>query len=118
MNVIAAAVLASLSLLQTPALAQNDRRAQLRLAVVDETNSPVPNAIVTIYTMYGPRTVNADEKGVVVVADLPAELTQVWARTPGALSGAEATKLQTGENRQTLTLHTMRRAADSSESGS
>lgn len=114
-NMIAAAVLLTLlSAFQTPVLAENDRRAQLRLTIVDETNSPVPNAIVTIYTIHGPRTVNADEKGAVVIADLPAELTQVWARTPGNLSGAQATKLQAGTNRQTLTLHTAR----GSESGS
>lgn len=114
-NVIAAAALLTLlAASQTPVLAQNDQRAQLQLTVVDEANSPVPNAIVTIYTIYGPRTVNADEKGAVVIADLPAELTQVWARTPRNLSGAEATKLKAGTNTQTLTLHTVR----SPESGS
>lgn len=113
MNMIAAALLASLSLLQTPAFAQSGAHARLQLRIVDATNAPVPNAIVTVFTMYGPRTVHADEKGVVVVADLPAELTQVWARTPG-LSGAEATKLTPGENKQTLTL----RVATETESGS
>ena len=119
MNMIAAAaLLASLVALQTPALAQIDRRAQLRLTIVDETDSPVANAIVTVYTMYGPRTVNADEKGAVMLADLPADLTQVWARTPGNLSGAEATKLKAGTNTQTLTLHPARRESQRSESGS
>ena len=48
-NLIAAAVLlASLAAFQTPLLAQNDQRAELRLTIVDEANSPVPNAIVTI----------------------------------------------------------------------
>ena len=113
-NMIAAAVvLASLFASQTPALAQNAQRAELRLTVVDETNSPVPNAIVTVYTIYGHRHVTADAKGAVVIADLPAELTQVWART-GYLSAAEATKLKTGANTQTLMLH----AVTSSESGS
>lgn len=115
----AAALLASFSVLQTPALAQNeggerDSRAQLRLTVVDETNAPLPNAIVTVFTMYGPRTVNADEKGVVVLADLPAEMTQWWARTAG-LSNAEATRLKAGENKQTVTLHA---ETGRSESGS
>ena len=114
-NMIAAAVLlASLAAFQTPALAGNPQRAELRLTVVDETNSPVPNALVTVYTIHGPRTVKADEKGAVVIADLPAELTQVWARTPRNLSAAEATKLHAGTNKQTLTLHTV----GSSESGS
>jgi hypothetical protein len=113
-NLIAAAVLlASVSAFQPSALAQNDQRAQLRLTVVDETNSPVPNALVTVYTIHGPRTVNADAKGAVVIADLPADLTQVWART-GNLSAAEATKLKPGANTQTLTVHSVR----SSESGS
>ena len=105
MNMIAVALLASLAAFQTPALAQNDRRAQLRLTVIDETGSAVPNAIVTIYTIYGPRTVNADAKGAVVIAELPADRTQVWARTPGKLSGAESTKLTAGTNTQTLTVH-------------
>ena len=104
---IAAAVLTSLSLLQTPALAQQvDVRAELRLTIVDEANAPLPNAVVTVYTIHGPRTVNADEKGVVVIADLPAELTQVWARTP-ELSNADAAKLKPGQNKETLTLHSV-----------
>ncbi len=108
-NMIAAAVLlASLAAFQAPVLAENNQRAQLRLTIVDETHAPVPNALVTVYTIRGPRTVRADEKGAVVIADLPAELTQVWARTPGNLSGAEATRLKAGTNNQTLTLHTVR----------
>jgi hypothetical protein len=125
MKMIAAAVLlASVSALQTPALAQNeggrvDTRAQLRLTIVDESNVPVPNAVVTVFTMYGPRTVNADEKGVVVFAALPAEMTQWWARTAG-LSSAEAAKLKAGENKQVVTLHTATSATETerSESGS
>lgn len=114
MNKIAAAVLmASFAAFQTAALAENNQRAQLRLTVVDEANSPVPNATVTVYTIQGPRTVNADEKGAIVMNDLPADLTQVWARTP-TLSGAEAAKLNAGTNQQTLTVH----ASTSSESGS
>jgi hypothetical protein len=109
MNMIAAAVaLTSFFTLQAPALAEHDSRAQLRLTIVDEANVPVPNAVVTVFTMYGPRTINADRTGVVVVADLPAETTQVWARTPGRLEGAEATKLTPGENKYTLTLHPAR----------
>ena len=110
--IVAAALLASVSVLQVPALAQNEGRAQLRLTIVDETNAPVPNAIVTVFTMHGPRDVNTDDKGVVVLADLPAEMTQWWARS-GNLSSAEATRLKAGENKQTLTLHSA-----TSESGS
>ena len=112
-TLIAAALLASVSLLQTPALAQSDAPARLQLTIVDATNAAVPNAIVTVFTIHGPRTVNADEKGIAVVADLPAEMTQVWARTPG-LSSAEVTKLKSGENKQTLTL----RSVGPTESGS
>jgi hypothetical protein len=116
----AAALLASLSVLQTPALAQNEGRAQLRLTIVDETNAPLPNAVVTVFTMYGPRTVNTDEKGVVVFADLPAAMTQWWARTPGHLSSAEATRLKPGENTRAVTLHTAKSLTETgrSESGS
>ena len=113
MKMIAAAVLlGSLSVLQPPALAQTEGRAQLRLTVVDETNAPLPVAIVTVFTMHGPRTVTTDEKGVVVLADLPAEMTQWWARTTG-LSNAEATRLKAGENRQTVTLHTAKLLTES-----
>ena len=102
--IAAAALLASLSVLQTPALAQNEGRAQLRLTIADETHAPVPNAIVTVFTMYGPRTSSTDEKGVVVFTDLPAATTQWWART-GQLSSAEATRLKPGENKHAVTLH-------------
>ena len=110
MNLSAAAVaLASISTLQTPARAQQDGFARLRLTIVDEAHAPVPNAIVTIFTMYGHRTVTADQTGVVVVADLPAGLTtQVWARTREHLEGAEARKLKPGKNKHTLTLHPAR----------
>jgi hypothetical protein len=113
MHMTAAAVLTALALLHTPALAQTvATQAELRLTVVDEANAPVPNATVTVFTIHGPRTVKADEKGVVVVAELPAELTQVWART-SERSNAEASKLKPGQNKQTLKLH-----ANSVESGS
>ena len=110
--IVAAAILASLSVLQTPALAQNEGRAQLRLTIVDETNAPLPNSAVTVYTMYGPRTGNTNEKGVVVFADLPAATTQWWARTPGHLSSAEATRLKPGENKHAVTLRTAKSPAE------
>ena len=111
--IVAAALLASVSVLQVPALAQNEGRAELRLTIVDETNAPLQNAIVTVYTIQGPRDLNTDEKGVVVVADLPAEMTQWFAQTPGHVSSADATKLKPGENKQTVTLR-----SEKSESGS
>jgi len=54
-----------------------------------------------------------------VIADLPAEMTQWWARTPG-LSNAEATRLKPGENTQAVTLHTAKSITETgrSESGS
>jgi hypothetical protein len=111
--IAAAALLTMCPVLQTAALAQTARPAQLQLTIVDEASAPVPNATVTIYTIYGPRTVNADAKGTVVVADLPADRTQVWARTAN-VSGAETSKLKAGANKQTLTVHTTK----ASESGS
>ena len=118
--IAAAALLVSLAVLQTPALAQNEGRAQLRLTIVDETNAPLPNATVTLFTMYGPRTVNADNKGVVVFADLPAATTQWWVRTPGHLSHADATRLKPGENKQAVTLRTTKSLTETArtESGS
>ena len=105
MMLAAAALLTSFAVLQTPALAQNDGHAQLRLTVVDETNAPLTNASVTVFTINGPRTVNTDEQGVAVFADLSAATTtQWWART-GDLSNAEAARLQPGDNKRTVTLH-------------
>jgi hypothetical protein len=107
MNMIAAAaLLVSISVFQAPALAQNEGRAQLQLTVVDETNAPVPNATVTVFTMHGPRTANTDAKGVVVFADLPTAVQTQWSARMGSLSNAEAMKLTSGENKQTLRLHT------------
>ena len=103
--IAAAALVASFFVLQTSALAQNDGRAQLRLTVVDETNAPLPNATVTVYTMLGARTVNTDEKGVVVLADLPLASTQWWVRTPGHRAGGDAMRLKPGVNKQSVTLH-------------
>src|SRR5262245_62757859 len=103
MKMIAAtAFLVSLSVLQAPALAQHEGRAQLRLTIVDDTKAPLPNAIVTVFTMYGPHTVTTDATGVVVLAGLPAATTQWWVRTPGHLSSADATRLKPGENTQTV----------------
>jgi hypothetical protein len=117
--IAAAALLASLAVLQAPALAQTDGRAQLRLTIVDETNAPLPNAIVTLFTMYGPRTVNTDAKGVVVFADLPLATTQWWVRTQGHRSIAEAMRLKPGENKQAVTLHTDKSLSETaSQSGS
>lgn len=117
--IAAAALLASLSVLQTPARAYDEARAQLQLTIVDETNAPVPHAIVTVFTIYGPRTVNADDKGVVVVADLPtATTTQWWVRMPGHRSTAEATRLTPGENRRAVTLLTAKTETGGPESGS
>jgi hypothetical protein len=102
--IAAAALLASVFVLQTPAMAENDRRAQLRLTVVDQTNAPVPNADVTLFTMYGPRTASTDEKGVIVFADLPEATAQWWVRTPGHVAHADAARLKSGQNKQTVTL--------------
>ena len=105
-NMIAAALLASVSMLSTPAFAQKDARAQLRLTVVDEHRAPLANAMVTLYTMYGDRTVTTDEKGIVVVADLPAASTEWWVRTPGHASITDAERLKPGQNKLTVTLRT------------
>jgi hypothetical protein len=113
-NVIAAAaLLVSLSVLQTPALAENQGRARLHLNVVDGANAPLPNATVTVYTMHGPRVATTDQTGVVVFADVPAEMTQWWAQMPGHLSSADATRLKPGKNTQTVTLQMATPAAES-----
>ena len=118
MNMIAAAaLLASLSVLPTPALAQNEGRAQLQLTVVNETNTPLPNVTVTVFTIYGERIVTTDEKGVVALADLPAASTEWWARSKN-LSNADAARLKPGQNNETLTLHPAKQPKPEVSSGS
>ena len=106
-NVIAAvALLASISVFQAPVLAHNEGRAQLQLTVVDATNAPVSNAIVTVFTMHGPRIANTDAKGVAVFADLPTAVQTQWSAQVGDVSNGQATRLKSGENKQTVKLHT------------
>ncbi len=119
--IAATVLLTSLVALQTPALAQNNQSAELRLTVIDRSGSPVADALVTVYTIYGPRTVNADAKGVVVMADLPADTTQVWAGNL-LFSGVDVTKLKAGKNHRTVTVRLQKPLEplenDFSESGS
>jgi hypothetical protein len=105
------------SLLQVPASAQTDARAQLRLVVVDDTNSAVPAATVSIYTIDGNPgvTVTADERGVAVFPSLPAGMVQIHARFPGLAPYIDKTRLVGGQNTQTVTLHSKDKVTDTSK---
>jgi hypothetical protein len=114
-------------MLQVPASAENsaDARAHLRLVVVDDTNSAVPAATVSVFTIDGNPgvTVTADEKGVAEFSSLPAGMVQIWARFPGLSPYIEKAKLERGENTQKVVLHpkdevTGTAVADSTETGS
>ena len=115
------AVLAA-SLFYTPALAQAEEGARLRLVIVDEADHAVPNATVTIFTLDGKpgRTVTTDVKGVAVLTDLPTGLSEIYARIPGQASYAEPATLHRGENKQRITLRLVKPAtsADTVISGS
>ncbi len=106
---LAALMLVAASLFQTPVLAKADTRARLRLVVVDQNQAVVRNATVTVFTLDGNLgvTATADEKGVVVFADLPAGIAQIYARTPGRAPFIEKATLRRGENAQTATLPAM-----------
>lgn len=103
---LAALLLITASVLQVPALAQANGRAQLRLVVVDQTRAVVPAATVTIFTLDGNPgiTVTADEKGVATFPTLPVGMAEVVARFPGFTPYIEKTTLKTGANAQTVTL--------------
>jgi hypothetical protein len=103
---LAATLLLTASVLQVPAFAESEARAQLRLIIVDETNSPLPAALVTIYSVDGNpgRDVTADDKGVVVVPSLPVGFAQIHARFPDHAPYIEATRLKSGENVMKLML--------------
>lgn len=93
-------------MLQVPAFAESEPRAQLHLVVVDETNAALPAAAVTIYTTDGTPGIDviADDKGVVVVPSLPVGFAQIYARFPDHRSSAEAATLERGRNVLTVTL--------------
>lgn len=99
-------MLAAASVLQMPARAETPSRAQLRLAVVDETRTALPGATVTIFTLDGNpgTTVIADSKGIAVFPDLPVGLAEIYARSAGHAPYIEAARLRSGENAQTATL--------------
>jgi hypothetical protein len=103
---LAALLLTTASVLQIPASAQADTRAQLRLLVVDQTNAALPGATVTIFTLDGNPgvTVTADKKGVAVFPALATGLAEIVAKSPGLAPYIEKTTLQSGVNTQTVTL--------------
>lgn len=106
---MAALLMLTASLFQTPALAKADSRAQLRLVVVDQNHAVLPNATVTVFTLDGNLgvTATADEKGVVVFPDLPEGMAQLYVRTAGHTPFIEKTTLRRGQNAQKATLGAM-----------
>jgi hypothetical protein len=94
------------TLVQSPAFAEGQPRASLTLQVIDQNRSALPAASVTIFTLDGQpsQTVTANEKGVATFATLPAGAAQIVARQPGFAPHIEAIRLDTGANRQTVTL--------------
>jgi hypothetical protein len=103
---LSALLIATMSLVSVPASAHADTAAQLRLAVVDQANVPLPSATVTVYTLDGNPgiTVTTDEYGVASFPVMPVGMAQIHARTPGYAPYIEKTILQAGENTQTVKL--------------
>lgn len=105
---LAALLFTVASVLQVPASAHDTTACQLQLRVVDEANLPLSSATVTVYTLDGNPGVTAktDAQGKVVFAKLGTGMAQVVARAAGYAAYIEKTTLQTGENAQTVKLHT------------
>jgi hypothetical protein len=103
---LAAALLTIATLFQVPALARDNARAQLRLAIVDGTHAAIPAATVTIYTLDGnPATIiTADDYGLVTLPALPVGLAQIYVTSQGFSPYIEKTTLESGEQAQTITL--------------
>jgi hypothetical protein len=113
---LATLLLTAASLFSTPALAENEGRARLRLVVVDQHNAALPNAAVTIFTLDGNlgTTVTADDKGVAVFPNLPVGMAEIYARAEGHAPFIEKTTLKAGENDQKARLHSRTESSDSS----
>ena len=94
-------------MIQAPATAQTETRAQLRLLVVDRANVPLPSATVTLFTLDGNPgvTVTADEKGVALFPATAVGLAEIVARHPGHSPYIEKATLKAGSNAETVTLH-------------
>ncbi|HXD16570.1 MAG TPA: carboxypeptidase-like regulatory domain-containing protein [Vicinamibacterales bacterium] len=85
----------------SPAAAQ----AQLRVTVLDQTGAGIPSAIVTV-TASGsaPIKVTGDERGLAVLAALPAAGVQLHVEAPGFEPSDAMVTLRRGANTQTVTL--------------
>ncbi len=85
--------------------AQNSNDAQLRVVVVDTTDSAIPTAAVTITPTSGePVTVMTDEHGVVAVPSLPVGQVRVRVEFAGFEPAEGAITLRRGANNQTVQL--------------
>jgi hypothetical protein len=118
---LAALFLLTAAVFQVPAQAQTDARSKLELRVVDETNTALASATVTIFTLDGnpAMTANTDEKGIAVFESLPRGMAQIYARRAGYSPFIEKTTLKGGENRQDATLRMERsEGEDAAESTS
>ena len=103
---LAAVLLITASFLPMLASAEGEPSATLRVVVTDATQTAIPGAKVTIYTVDGKPgvTVVADEKGIATFAGVSSGLTQVVAASAGYAFYAEATRLVPGRNDYRVTL--------------
>ncbi|HEX5110905.1 MAG TPA: TonB-dependent receptor [Vicinamibacterales bacterium] len=104
-------------LVETPLLAQdirpvipaqnaNSNNAQLRVVVVDTTDSAIPTAMVTITPTGGgePFSLMTDEQGVVTVPSLPVGQVRVRVEFSGFKPAEGTLTLRRGANEQTIRL--------------
>lgn len=110
----AALLVLTVAVLQVPAFAESEPKAHLRLTVVDETQTPVPAAKVTVYTTDGRPGIDltADQKGEITLGGLPTGFAQIYARDAHRGSYAEAHTLTRGRNVLTVALHPRTQPSD------
>ena len=102
---IVGTLVAAVVLTGTTAAAQSRGGASLRITVLDETAAVLPGATVLLVGDDGvEHTLQVDEVGVVVAADLTPGTYTVGATFPGFRAASAAITLKRGVNQTTLTL--------------
>ena len=84
---------------------QGAAQAQLRVTVLDQTGAGIPSAVVTVTRSGGaPVSVTADERGLAILAALPATGIRIHVEAQAFEPSDAAVTLRRGANTQTVTL--------------
>ena len=116
-TVFAALLFSIASVPQVRASAYSSPSSQLQLLVVDQASVPLPNTMVTVYTLDGTPGVTAktDAAGKVVFAKVGSGMAQVVARAAGFVPYIAKTTLEPCENVQTVKLYDDRSSVTTSD---